>query len=586
MKDFLKYMLATMLAMLCMGVFACLMGFLMLLSVAATGNEKPAIEDGTVLRVSLNGTIDERVQENPFSKLLGNSALETQGLDNMLSAIKIAKDNKKIKGIYLEGGTLAADFATLQELRGALADFKKSGKFIIAYADTYTQGAYYVASLADKVLINPSGMLDWHGISSQPIFYKELLDKLGVKVQVFRVGTYKSYVEPYTRTEMSEANRRQVESFIGDIWGTLCKDVAASRKVTTDSLNAYADRYMVFSEAEDYRKGGLVDSLCYVDGVRDKLRQLAGVEKLHLVGAAALARTQDASGPDEKVAVYYAVGGIVDEATTSALGSESQIVGKKVVRDLDDLMNDDDVKAVVLRINSGGGSAYASEQMWRAIQLLKAKKPVVVSMSGMAASGGYYISCGADMIFAEPTTLTGSIGIFGMIPDATGLLTDKLGLHFDVAKTNEASDFGALGRPLNAGESAAVQAYVNRGYALFLKRVAEGRKMKVADVDSIAQGRVWTGAQALKIKLVDRLGNLDDAVAEAARRAKLKDYSVAAYPAAPSWMENLMDEVRGDYMESRLRSALGEYYRPLMFVSNLNGTDRIQARIPFEPNLK
>lgn len=586
MKDLLKYMLATMLAMLCMGVFACLMGFILLLSVAAAGNQKPQIENGTVLRISLSGAINERAEENPFAKLLGNSTLETQGLDDMLAAIKAAKANKKVKGIYIEGGALTADFATLQELRGALAAFKKSGKFIIAYGDSYTQGAYYVASVADKVLLNPSGLLDWHGLSSQPIFYKDLLDKLGVKIQVFRVGTYKSYVEPYTRTEMSEANRRQVESFIGDIWQTLCKDVAASRKITTDSLNSYADRYMAFAEATDYRKSGLVDSLCYVDGVRDKLRKLAGVEKLHMVGASALAKTLEESSSDNKVAVYYAEGSIVDEATSAALGGEPQIVGKKVVGDLDELMNDEDVKAVVLRINSGGGSAYASEQMWRAIQLLKSKKPVVVSMSGMAASGGYYMSCGADVIFAEPTTLTGSIGIFGMIPDATGLLTDKLGLHFDVAKTNEASDFGAMGRPLNAGESAAVQSYVNRGYALFLKRVAQGRKMKVADVDSIAQGRVWTGAQALKIKLVDRLGNLDDAVAEAARRAKVKDYSVAAYPAAASWMDNLMEEVRGDYMESRLRTMLGEYYRPLMFVSGLQGADRIQARIPFEPNLK
>lgn len=586
MKDLLKYMLATMLAMLCMGVFACIMGFMMLLSVAAAGNQKPQIEEGTVLRLSLSGAIGERTEENPFAKLFGGGSLETQGLDNMLAAIKVAKDNKKVKGIYMEGGALAADFATLQELRGALAAFKKSGKFIVAYGDNYTQGAYYVASVADKVLINPSGMLDWHGIASQPIFYKDLLDKLGVKVQVFRVGTYKSYVEPYTRTEMSEANRRQVESFIGDIWQTLCKDVAASRKIATDSLNAYADRYMAFTESADYKKCGLVDSLCYVDGVRDKLRKLAGVEKLHLVGASALARTVEASDASGKVAVYYAVGGIVDEATPATLGGGAQIVGKDVVRDLDELMNDEDVKAVVLRINSGGGSAYASEQMWHAIQLLKSKKPVVVSMSGMAASGGYYMSCGADVIFAEPTTLTGSIGIFGMIPDATGLLTEKLGLHFDVAKTNEAADFGSMGRPLNAGESAAVQMYVNRGYALFLKRVAQGRKMKVADVDSIAQGRVWTGAQALKIKLVDRLGSLEDAVAEAARRAKLKDYGVAAYPAAASWMENLMEEVRGDYMESRLQTVLGEYYRPLMFVGNLKGADRIQARIPFEPNLK
>lgn len=585
MKDLLKYMLATMLAMICMTVFAGLMGFLMLVSVAAAGSEKPKLKDGTVLRIALSGTLNERSEANPFAELLGNKAMEQQGLDDLLTAIKTAAKNDKVKGIYLECGALAADYASLQELRGALASFRKSGKFVLAYGDIYTQGAYYVASVADKVLANPGGMLDWHGIASQPIFYKDLLDKVGVKMQVFRVGTYKSYVEPYTRTEMSEPNRRQVQSFIDDIWSALCKDVAASRHISVDTLNALADRYTGLAEAESYVKCGLVDSLAYIDGVRDRLRGMAGVEKVQLVTPAALALLAEEPSADETVAVYYAEGGIVDEASATSFGGGPEIVGKKVVEDLDALGSDDDVKAVVLRINSGGGSAYASEQMWRAIQLLKRKKPVVVSMSGMAASGGYYMSCGAHVIFAEPTTLTGSIGIFGMVPDATGLLTDKLGLHFDVVKTNEASDFSAMGRPFNAAESAAMQAYVNRGYALFLKRVAQGRRMRVADVDSIAQGRVWTGAQALKIKLVDRLGGLDAAVAEAARRAKLKEYAVAAYPAAPSWMDNLMEATQSDYLENRLQTMLGAYYRPLMFVSELQGTDRIQARIPFDPNL-
>lgn len=586
MKDFLKYTLASMLAMVIMGAFAALMSFLTLISMAAMGNQKPSLEDGAVLRISLAGAIAERAEDNPFAQLLGQKALQQQGLDQMLAAIRTAADNKKVKGIYLEAGALSADFATVQELRGALSKFKKSGKFIVAYGDTYTQGAYYVASVADRVYINPSGMLDWHGIASQLMFYKDLLDKVGVKMQVFRVGTYKSYVEPYTRNDMSEPNRRQVQSFIDDIWGNVCKEVGASRKLSVDTLNALADRYTAFADAQSYRKDGLVDSLTYIDGMRDKLRSLAGTEKLHLIDAAALAQLEETSGADEKVAVYYAQGGIVDQAASGLGAGEPQIVGQRVVKDLDNLMNDDDVKAVVLRINSGGGSAYASEQMWHAIQLLKQKKPVVVSMSGMAASGGYYMSCGADVIFAEPTTLTGSIGIFGMIPDATGLLTEKLGLHFDVVKTNEASDFGTMGRPFNAGESAAMQAYVDRGYALFLKRVADGRKMRVADVDSIAQGRVWTGAQAVKIKLVDRLGSLEDAVAEAARRAKVKDYAVAAYPAQASWLENLMDAAGSDYLEARLRSVLGTHYSPLMFVSNLRGTDCLQARIPFEPNLQ
>ena len=585
MKDFFKYMLATMLAMVIMGAFAMVMSFVMLLSVAAAGEQKPVIADGSVLRLSLNGLVNERTAENPFAKLLGNEMLQEQGLDQMLNAIKAARDNDKIKGMYIEAGTLSADFAVMQELRAAIADFGKQ-KPVVAYGDTYTSGAYYVASAAQKVYINPSGMILWHGIASQPVFYKDLLEKVGVKMQVFRVGTYKSAVEPFTNTEMSPANRAQVESYINDIWGGICREVSASRNISVDSLDALADRYILLAEADEYVKCGLVDSLTYADGLRDKLREMAGTEKGNLVEAAEMAKLYEPAKADEKVAVYYAYGSIVDAATTGFGAGEAEIVGEKVVKDLDELMNNDEVKAVVLRINSGGGSAYASEQMWRAVQLLKQKKPVVVSMSGLAASGGYYMSCGADYIFADAMTLTGSIGIFGLVPDASGLLTEKLGLHFDVVKTNEAADFGATGRPFNAAESAAMQAHVERGYALFLKRVAEGRNMSVAAVDSIAQGRVWTGAQAVNLKLVDKLGGLDAAVAEAARRAKIKDYEVAAYPAAPSWMDGLMQQVQDDYLENRLQSFLGEYYQPLMFVGTLDGRPSLQARIPYDPNFK
>ena len=585
MKDFFKYMLATMLAMVIMGVFAMVMSLVMLLSVAAAGEQKPVVKDGSVLRLSLAGVVNERAVDNPFAELLGNEMLQEQGLDQMLNAIKAARDNDKIKGMYIEAGALSADFAVMQELRAAIADFGKQ-KPVVAYGDTYTSGAYYVASAAQKVYINPSGMILWHGIASQPVFYKDLLEKVGVKMQVFRVGTYKSAVEPFTNTEMSPANRAQVESYINDIWGGICREVSASRNIPVDSLDALADRYQFLADADDYVKCGLVDSLTYVDGLRGKLREMAGTEKVNLVEAAEMAKLYEPAKADDKVAVYYAYGSIVDAATTGLGAGEAEIVGDKVVKDLDELMNNDEVKAVVLRINSGGGSAYASEQMWRAVQLLKQKKPVVVSMSGLAASGGYYMSCGADYIFADAMTLTGSIGIFGLVPDATGLLTEKLGLHFDVVKTNEAADFGATGRPFNAAESAAMQAYVERGYALFLKRVAEGRNMSVAAVDSIAQGRVWTGAQAVNLKLVDKLGGLDAAVAEAAKRAKIKDYEVAPYPAAPSWMDGLMQQVQDDYLENHLQSFLGEYYQPLMFIGTLDGRPSLQARIPYDPNFK
>lgn len=588
MKEFFKYVLATIVGFICVTAFMGIMSLIMFFSIMATSDTQPTVSDGSVLRIELNGTVSERVTENPFAELMGNKALASQGLDDLLKAIKVAKTNDKIKGIYLEGGLLSADFASLEELRKALVDFKQSKKFVVAYADQYTQGSYYLASAADKVWLNPSGMLDWHGIASQPIFFTDLMKKVGVKMQVFKVGTFKSAVEPYILTEMSEPNRQQVQSFIGDIWQHFCQDVSASRKISTDSLNAFADRYVTFAEANDYVRLKMVDELTYIDQVRTKLQKLSQQDKVNFISPAELAKLDVPASSSNDIAIYYAEGTIVDVSTQSPLNStQSEIVGSKVVSDLDKLAKDESVKAVVLRINSGGGSAYASEQMWRAVQQLKAKKPVVVSMSGMAASGGYYLSCGADYIVADKTTLTGSIGIFGMVPDASELLTDKLGLHFDVVKTNVSSDFGAMGRGFNAAESAAMQNYVNRGYRLFLKRVADGRKMTTEQVDKIAQGRVWTGNQALKIKLVDKLGTLNDAVAEAAKRAKLQDYAICTFPAKTPWFEQLMNETtQRDYLEEKLQSALGVYYEPLRFVSTYDKHNVLQARMFYVPNFQ
>lgn len=588
MKEFFKYVLATIVGFICVTAFMGIMSLIMFFSIMATSDTQPTVSDGSVLRIELNGTVSERATENPFAELMGNKALASQGLDDLLKAIKVAKTNDKIKGIYLEGGLLSADFASLEELRKALVDFKQSKKFVVAYADQYTQGSYYLASAADKVWLNPSGMLDWHGIASQPISFTDLMKKVGVKMQVFKVGTFKSAVEPYILTEMSEPNRQQVQSFIGDIWQHFCQDVSASRKISTDSLNAFADRYVTFAEANDYVRLKMVDELTYIDQVRTKLQKLSQQDKVNFISPTELAKLDVPASSSNDIAIYYAEGTIVDVSTQSPLNStQSEIVGSKVVSDLDKLAKDESVKAVVLRINSGGGSAYASEQMWRAVQQLKAKKPVVVSMSGMAASGGYYLSCGADYIVADKTTLTGSIGIFGMVPDASELLTDKLGLHFDVVKTNVSSDFGAMGRGFNAAESAAMQNYVNRGYRLFLKRVADGRKMTPEQVDKIAQGRVWTGNQALKIKLVDKLGTLNDAVAEAAKRAKLQDYAICTFPAKTPWFEQLMNETtQRDYLEEKLQSALGVYYEPLRFVSTYDKHNVLQARMFYVPNFQ
>ena len=592
MKSFLKQVLAVIVGICSVGAFATLMFFVMLGVMLATGDEKQSVSDNSILRIELTGTVvDRSTPDNPLNQLLGRSEASSQGLDVLIDAIKTAKSDKRIKGIYIEGGTMSSDFATLQELRGALVDFKSSGKFIVSYADSYTQGAYYIASAGDRVLINPSGLLDWHGIAMQPMFWTGLMEKVGVKAQVFKVGTYKSAVEPFILKEMSPANREQVESMITDLWKETCTAVATSRKLSPDSLNAYADRYITLADGADYKRLKLVDDLTYVDQVREELRKRMNDKEVTFVSPEVVAaQAEDTGDDDNQVAVYYASGNIVDVAGSGALmGGGNEIIGSRVVEDLDKLANDKDVKAVVLRINSGGGSAYASEQMWRAVQLLKKKKPVVVSMGGMAASGGYYMSCGANYIVAEPTTLTGSIGIFGLIPDFSGLVKDKLGLRFDVVKTNKASDFGTLSRPFDAAESAALQAHVNRGYALFLKRVADGRtaaghKMTPEAVDHIAQGRVWTGNQALKNGLVDKIGTLNDAILKAEQLAQTKNPAVVRYPAPKSWMESFSKEKQeDDYFERKMKLVLGDYYEPLNFIQNVDRGNYLQARLFFYP---
>lgn len=593
MKQFWLNVLATFVGIMAVGAFSCIMFFVMLIAVLASGDDTPTVSDNSVLKISLSGSItDQAPADNPIASIFGsNGATEAQGLDVLISAIQVAKDNNNIKGIYIEGGALQSDYATNEELRRALLDFKKSKKWIIAYADSYTQGAYYIASVADKVFLNPSGLLDWHGIAHQSTFYTGLMEKLGVKAQVFKVGTFKSAVEPFTLKQMSEANRLQMSVLIGGLWKDICTSVGASRNISSDSLNAYADRYLALADAQDYKKLKMVDELTYIDQVREQLHERVG-DDFSMIAPGTLAALEQPQGT-ENIAVYYASGNIVDVAGTGALmGGDDEIVGDKVVSDLDALAKNDDIKAVVLRINSGGGSAYASEQMWRAIQLLKQKKPVVISMGGVAASGGYYMACGANRIFADPTTITGSIGIFAMIPEASGLLTQKLGLNFDVVKTNRASDFGARGLKIDEMGGAALQKHVNHGYTLFLKRVADGRtaaghKMTAADVDKIGQGRVWTGRKALEIGLVDQLGNLNEAVAYAAKLAKVQDYGVESYPVAASWFDRFKSDVNSDnYMERQLRTTLGEYYEPLQMLRQVEQHNYMQARIPFAIHFK
>lgn len=590
MKNFFKQVLATVVGLIAFGAIVTFMGIISIVGMIASGDSTPEVSNNSVMVLNLSGVIDEQGQEDFLGTLTGNT-MSNLGLDNMLSAIKKAKDNDKIKGIYIEAGILQAGYATMQEIRNALLDFKKKGKWIVAYGDTYTQGTYYIASAADKVYLNPKGMIDWHGLGAQPQFYKDLMAKFGVRYQVVKVGTYKSFTETYTEDKMSDANRTQVSAYINGTWNNICKAVSESRKISTDSLNAYADRLITFEPAENILKYKMVDGLIYSDQVKDEIKKMLKIgkdKKIKQIGLSEMANIKDKKAKGDEIAVYYAYGSIVQSGAASVLSQEHSIVGPEVCKDLEDLMNDDDVKAVVVRINSGGGDAYASEQLWHQMVELKKKKPVVVSMGDYAASGAYYMSCPADWIVAQPNTLTGSIGIFAAIPDMSGLITQKLGVKFDEVKTNRNSTFGnVMARPFNDEELDYLQAYVNRGYQLFRQRVADGRRQKTADIEKVAQGRVWLGSDALKIKLVDELGGLNQAVAKAASLAKLKEYHTKNYPAVPSWTEQLMASAgRNNYLDEQLRLTLGDLYEPFVMLRSMNEREVLQARIPFVLNIK
>lgn len=591
MKSFIKYTMATVVGIFLTMTLFTIISIISLAGMMATEGMSAPIKEKSILRLDLSGTLAERSDSNPFAALMGeeNTALS---LEDALLALDKAAKNENIIGVYLEGGAMGANPGMAQELRQALVEFKESGKWVVAYGDSYGKTAYYLSSVADSVLLNPEGNVDFGGMASQIMFYKDVMEKIGVKMQVFKVGTYKSAVEPFICTEMSPANREQVTSYLFSIWTNMLKDVAESRNMEVGKLNSLADSLTMISEASVALNGGLVDKLCYMDEVKAILREKSGLEDedddLVFASVADVAKSETLDEKvDEQVAVYYAYGEIVQsQGTGLGMSQEHQIVGEKMIKDLQDLREDDDVKAVVIRVNSPGGSAFASEQIWREVCLLKEKKPVVVSMGGMAASGGYYISCAANRIFAEPTTLTGSIGIFGMIPDMSELMTEKIGLKFDVVKTNEMSDIGTMARPFNEAESAQMQKMINRGYDLFTKRVADGRGMAQDSVKLIAEGRVWTGEQGLKIGLVDELGNLDDAVAHAAELAKVEKYRAVGYPAPDNPFDQLLNQTKGGYLDSELRELLGEGYAVYSLVRNVKDADRIQARMPFEMNIQ
>jgi signal peptide peptidase sppA, 67K type len=546
------------------------------------------IENNSVLVINLSGPLSERSDKNVMAEFIGNVASGVS-LEDVLSGIEKAKTNKNIKGIYIEAGAFAPNsYASLQEIREALIDFKKSHKWIVAYGDSYTQSAYYLASVANDVYLNPQGMLDWHGLSSQRIYLKDMLAKFGVKMQVSKVGTYKSATEMFTEEKMSDADRQQTSTYLNGIWKYLLKGVSESRNIPIAKLNEYADSVITFANPTSYLKMKLIDKLLYTDQVRNEVKKRLGInsdDEIHQISLTDLKAVEPAKGGSE-VAVYYAYGDIVDSPVSNTSFNQHSIVGKDVCNDLKELMDDDDVKAVVIRVNSGGGSAFASEQMWHQIMELKKVKPVVVSMGGYAASGGYYMSVPANWIVAEPTTITGSIGIFGMFPDFSGLASEKLGIKFDEVKTNKNGTFGSTMRPLTPDEMRMLQVYIDRGYTTFKNRVAQGRNLTMAQVEAIAQGHVYTGEDALKIKLVDELGGLDKAVKKAAQLAKIDNYYKVSYPSPVNWFDQIFGEnVQDNYLNEQLYTSLGIFYQPFSILRTINQQSAIQARLPYIINI-
>ena len=594
MKDFFKNVAATIVGLFAFGLIMTILGFIRIIGMVASSNSKPALKDNAVMVMKLQGQIEDRTEDNWLGELTGEQ-FNNIGMNRILSSIRKAKNEDKVKGIYLETGILETDYATLQEIRNALADFKKSGKWIIAYGDALSQGGYYLASVANKVYVNPEGNVDWHGIASQPQYIKDVAAKFGVHFTVVKVGKYKSYTETYTEDKMSDANREQVSRYISGLWQQMLGDVSKSRNISKDSLNRYADGLMVFDDTKLLKSRKMVDGFCYYDEIRDVVKKQLGLkadDTINQVDYNDVDMTIDDSNlMGEEIAVYYCQGSIVRMETPSIYDSEQQIVSTKVIKDLQELADNSQVKAVVLRINSGGGDAYASEQIWRAVKELNKKKPVVVSMGGMAASGAYYMSMGAQYIMAQPTTLTGSIGIFGALPDFSDLMTKKLGFKYDEVKTNRNSTYASAGmsRPWSAEEIATMQNYVNRGYSLFRNRVAEGRKMSTEQVEKIAQGRVWLGTDAKKIKLIDGFGGLSDAIDKAAELAHLSSYQAVEYPALAGWMEQLLDMAggnKGTYLDEQLRLALGDLYQPFIMIRNMKEKEPIQAALPYVLNIQ
>ena len=572
----------TWLAFLIFGIVIFVSGIVMMASMTFSSLKMPvaSVSDNSVLVLNLSGSIPERSQKANFQDLLEDTYSVPDNLKDILSAISIAKYDSRINGIVVKCNGASAGFATAKTIRDALSDFRNSGKWIYAYGESLAQGDYYIASLADSIYMNPVGMLDLHGVVSGIPFFKNTLEKIGVEMQIIRVGTFKSAVEPYMLTEMSEANRLQTQTYISNLWNNLTDSIAVSRKIRREVINQFADSLGMFSPANDVVKKGFVDGLCYVHEFESKVRMALGLSEdteIPAVTVSELLTTASNTESSNKIAVVYANGAIV------VSGDKNGINSSELVPEILDLAKDDEIKGLVLRVNSPGGSAYASEQIWEALeQFKKTGKPFAVSMGDYAASGGYYISCGADRIFAEPTTLTGSIGIYAMVPCMSGLLTDKLGVNFDFVKTNANTDISTV-KPLTEFQKASFQKNVNAGYELFTSRCAVGRKMNINKLKSIAEGRVWDGMEAKKIGLVDEFGNVTDAVNWVATQAGIiGDYSVSDYPKTKEdFLDLLFSSMSESYYKMNMQERFGNFYPLIEQVENMLKQDELQCRMEY-----
>lgn len=536
----------------------------------------------TVYKLTLEGTLSDNTEENPFALLMGETK-KSLSLKDLLSSIRTAKENQHIKGIYIDAKSLTTGTASLEAIRRALTDFKESGKFVVTYADNYTQGCYYLCSVADKVFLNPQGMLGLVGMSSETLFYKGLLNKLGIEMIVFKVGTYKGAVEPFMLDKLSDANREQIQSYMSSIWNNMISSISESRKIAISDITCFADNGYAFAVPAKAVECGLIDELKYRPEAEAFVKELAGQSEKQLVFVE-INKIKNIKNVREKktdrIAILYAEGEITPEMNTSLYNREQSIT-EKVARELIKLKNDDQVKAVVFRVNSPGGSAFVSEQIWRQVVELKKVKPIVVSMGNVAASGGYYISCAANKIVAEPNTLTGSIGIFGIFPNITGLL-NKIAITTDVVKTNTYADLGDMSRPMREDEKKLIQGYVERGYDTFVTRCAEGRGMSKETIDAIGQGRVWTGQQALQIGLVDELGGIETAIQIAAGLANLSDYSLNYVSSSKDYWKELLDKQFSEIKVALAKNILGEEYTYFKTLNHIKSTAGIQARLPYD----